>query len=45
MRRFVEHTCIFVVYFGCLVTADRGWAVFKDLGAPELDRSPGTRKG
>lgn len=34
MRRFVEHTCIFIVCFGCLVTADRGWEVLKDLGAP-----------
>lgn len=44
MRRFVEHTCIFIVYFGCLVTAG-GREALNDLGATEVDRSPGTCQG
>lgn len=43
-RRFVEHTCIFIVYFGCLVTAGRGWGGVKGFRGPELDRNPGTQQ-
>lgn len=44
MRRFAGHTCIFIAYLGCLVTAG-GSEASNDLGATELDRSPGTCQG